>query len=273
MRPLVSVVTGTYQRHGLLREAIEAVRAQTYRPLEHVIVADGPDPELREAIEALRRADQLRPLVADARPVVPIVFAELGFWASGFLAMSLSAAPFMVAQLLAHGELQMWLSDDERPDPDHVEALVDLLEATDSDFVYPRVACYVAGSEATPTIVGTVPPSHGQVANALYRRELLDYRGFSTHIGSGTDWDQVAGWVAAGAGYAMLDRVTITHRVDKSGEGEDVRLTRQPLRGLGGLGRYAGPHWKGRPIDLRGRFIAAAPNWPAGGPISPEAAG
>jgi glycosyltransferase involved in cell wall biosynthesis len=38
---LVSVVTGTWHRHELLMEAIKNVRAQTYRPLEHVIVSDG----------------------------------------------------------------------------------------------------------------------------------------------------------------------------------------------------------------------------------------
>ena len=45
-RPLVSVVTGTWQRHDLLMEAIANVRSQTYPNIEHVIVSDGPDQAL-----------------------------------------------------------------------------------------------------------------------------------------------------------------------------------------------------------------------------------
>jgi GT2 family glycosyltransferase len=54
-RPLVSVITPTWQRHELLLEAIENVRQQTYRPIEHVIVSDGPD-----AMNCVRMLAQMR---------------------------------------------------------------------------------------------------------------------------------------------------------------------------------------------------------------------
>ena len=72
-RKLVSVVTGTYNRHDLLLEAIENVRQQTYRPLEHVIVADGPDDTVRDIFY---RSENER---ANGMHDVPIVFQELGF--------------------------------------------------------------------------------------------------------------------------------------------------------------------------------------------------
>jgi glycosyltransferase involved in cell wall biosynthesis len=219
-RKLVSVVTGTYQRHELLFEAIDNVRGQTYPNIEHVIVSDGPDQPLREVMRAFPRA---------TRPK----FAELGRHWSSFLAESVSAVPFQVAQWLASGDLLVWLADDEWMAPDHIESLVDLLEATDSDFVYSRAELWFNPElgDFPSRIVGTDPPRWGQVANALYRAELLDYRGFEPHVGSGTDWDQVKHWMAAGARWAMLDRVTFRHRVDKLDEGPDMRMERQPLRG------------------------------------------
>jgi GT2 family glycosyltransferase len=219
-RKLVSVVTGTWQRHELLFESIDNIRQQTYPNIEHVVVSDGPDQVLREIIRAYPRAQRPK-------------FAELGRHWSGFLAESVSAVPFQVAQWLARGDYLMWAADDERFEPDHIESLVDLLEATDSDFVYSRAEIHFnpALGEYPSRIVGTDPPRWGQVTNALYRAELLDYRGFEPHIGSGTDWDQVTHWMAAGARWAMLDRVTFRHRVDKLDEGPDMRMERQPLRG------------------------------------------
>jgi hypothetical protein len=205
-RKLVSVVTGTYQRHGLLMGAIENIRAQTYRPLEHVIVADGPDSELRQRMVGLCR-------YAD----VPITFVELGFWSSGLFTDSISAAPFMVAQLLARGEYQIWWADDERAlTNDHIEKLVDLLELYDADFVYPKVEMTWPNSDRK-VIIGGNPPRRGDFTHALYRRDLLD-KGmlFRTHVGSGTDADcleRVMG--RQGVRWAFLPEVTFTHRVDK----------------------------------------------------------
>lgn len=219
-KPLVSAITGTYARHSEILRTIENLREQTYRPLEHCIVSDGPDPVLRALIADLPPSD------------VPIKFVETGRQWSHFLAASISAVPFQVAQWLASGDCLMWLSDDEYMDSDHVESLVTLLEETDSDFVYPLVEVWFApGIRLAQMIVGSDPPALGSITHALYRAELLDHRGFMTHVGSGTDWDQVSHWIAAGARWAMLPRVTLSHRADKIGEGPDYRTARQPLRG------------------------------------------
>jgi glycosyltransferase involved in cell wall biosynthesis len=223
-RPLVSVVTGTFNRHELLLEAIENVRAQSYRPLQHVVVTDGPDPWVRSLVEGYQQRQDSS---------LTYTIAECGRRWSSFLAASLSAVPFQVAQWLARGDYLCWLADDEAMTPDHIESLVELLEATESDFVYSR--SYLWGNPALgwfpPRIIGADPPFCGSVTNVLYRAELLDYRGFEPHVGSGTDWDQVDHWMRAGARWAMLDRVTHRHRVDKLGEGPEYRAERQPLRG------------------------------------------
>lgn len=213
-RKLVSIITGTYNRHELLLEAIENVRAQTYRPLEHVIVSDGPDPRIHEIIE--RAHTDHAYLAGGTDRYVRIRFQELGFWSSGLFTNSISAAPFMVAQLLARGEYQMWLADDERMlVPDHIEKLVDLLELYDCDFAYPKVEMTWPNSDRK-TVIGHNPPRCGDVTHMLYRRDALDKGAlFRTHVGSGTDWDAFARLMASGARWVFLNEVTLTHMVHK----------------------------------------------------------
>ncbi len=218
---LVSVITGTWERPDMVAELIENLRAQTYRPIEHCIVADGPDLVLRAVVERYQ---------SDGSDV-PIKFVECGRHWSSFLANSISAVPFQVAQWLTSGDYVMWAADDERFRSDHVEKLVNLLEAEDADFAYPLMGMYWRGDLTRAMAwIGSPTPSYGQITHALFRAELLDYRGFMTHVGSGTDWDQVSAWMEAGARSAFLPEKTFSHRIDKSGDG-NARLTRQPLRG------------------------------------------
>lgn len=215
-RKLVSVVTGTYNRHDLLLGAIENIRQQTYRPLEHVIVADGPD-DLLSSLFGMEDEHRWADDGTEDPRWVPIRFQELGFHASSLFTDSMSAAPFMVAQLLARGEYQIWWADDERAlVPDHIEKLVDLLELYDADFVYPRVEMTWPDSDRK-VMIGGNPPKRGAFTHALYRRDLLD-KGmlFRTHVGSGTDADCLERVMSApNVRWAYLPEVTFTHRVDK----------------------------------------------------------
>jgi GT2 family glycosyltransferase len=216
-RPLVSVITGTWNRHELLMECIENVRQQTYRPLEHVIVSDGPDPELYNLLASHREDRESCP--HEVYPYdgsgVPIRFVELGRNWSTYLTNSHACVPFMVANYVAAGEYQMWWSDDERAlVPDHIEALVDFLEAGGYDFVSPMVQVYRADRPEERWLVGQDPPENGTVTHVLHKTSLLDIGGFRPHVGSGSDWDQVERWLDAGAKFGLLQRVTFSHRSD-----------------------------------------------------------
>jgi len=49
--PRVSVITPTWQRHDLLlSRTVPSVQAQRYPSVEHIIVSDGPDPELKDKL-------------------------------------------------------------------------------------------------------------------------------------------------------------------------------------------------------------------------------
>jgi hypothetical protein len=226
-RKLVSVITGTYNRPKLINQCIDEVRKQTYPNIEHCIVSDGPDKLLRIWHE------QGWPQTENKRNDVPIKFVETGRQWSQFLTLSVSAVPFQVAQWLSSGDYICWFADDEEMTADHIESLVDLLEKEDVDFVFSKTEVWFPmslGRVFAPRVIGSSVPKCGDITQALFRVELLDYRGFNTHVGSGTDWDQVGAWIDSGASYAFLDRVTHTHRVDKWGD-TGANTIKQPLRG------------------------------------------
>lgn len=204
-RPLVSVITPTWQRPELLLGAIANVRAQSYRPLEHVIVSDGRDERLAQGVyDATANVHD-----------VDVTFLELGRNWSSYLPDSFCAAPVVVGQLVARGAYQAWLSDDERMDPDHIASLVDALEAAGADFAYGRATLWRAGgSPESSWEIGADPPREGQITNCLYRAELLRRGLYPFGAGMTSDWACVARWIAAGATWAYVPRATITHRVD-----------------------------------------------------------
>lgn len=227
-RKLVSVITGTYNRPYSLKQCIEYVQAQTYPNIEHCIVHDGP---ASEDVKNVIGCAQLNIIQNDSNKFIK--FRETGRQWSQFLANSISAVPFQVAQWVASGDYICWFADDETMTPEHIEKLVNLLEEKDVDFVYPQSECWWANIEGvirSPSIIGKYTPVNGQITTVLARVELLDYRGFMTHVGSGTDWDQIDSWMKAGASWAFLPEVTHTHRIDKNGD-RGLNTTKQILKG------------------------------------------
>jgi len=213
-RPLVSVITPTWQRTDLLLDAIANVREQTYRPLEHVIVSDGQDQTLRFLFD-MEDENRWKADGTEDERWVPIRFVELGRNWSTYLPDSFCAAPVTVGMLTAHGDYQTWLADDERMDPEHIETLVDALEAAAADFAYARVRMHAVGQAPEHGYdIGTDPPRLGQITNALYRTTLLRYGLYPFGRGMTSDWACIERWMAAGATWAFVPRVTLTHRFD-----------------------------------------------------------
>lgn len=213
-RPLVSVVTPTWQRPELLIETIYHIREQTYPNIEHVIVSDGPDHAL--VWEMSQRG--IMPYLPMDGMRVPIRFVEIGRNWSPFLPSSFGIAPLTAGYLLARGEYVMPWCDDERAlTPDHISRLVELLESSGADFVYPKVRIWRNGDPDGPetAIIGTDPPAYCQITHYLFRADNLARFSMPRWGSHPVDWSMVSDWMAAGARWAMLDDCTFTHRLDQ----------------------------------------------------------
>ena len=196
VKPTVSCVTPTWGRHDLLlQRAIPSVAAQDYDgPMEHIVVSDGPDPELlRKLPRTLKDAGNL--------------------WYEELSVHDPDAQWGHYARLhgidLAKGDYIAYLDDDNGWRPDHVRRLVQALEANpDAGFAYPLMAVHGRGREY---VIGTDPPVGGQIDTSMivHRRELLDVAGWQWFEGITTiDWDLVSRWVRAGVTWTQVRSVT-----------------------------------------------------------------
>jgi glycosyltransferase involved in cell wall biosynthesis len=197
-RPLVSVVTPTWERHdALISRAVPSVQAQTYPNVEHIVVSDGPDPALREKLmlelEGLGGGrhrlvfDQVEHHDPDAR---------WGHW------------PRLTGIGDASGEYIAYLDDDNAWHPQHLDAIVGRLEESGADFGYSRMQ--VRGSWGDPRyIVGAEPPVYGQIDTSLivHRRALLEVGTWEQSMPS-IDWDLVARWITGGASWVFYPHIT-----------------------------------------------------------------
>ena len=108
--PTVSVAIATYNRAGMVRQAVKAALAQTHPPDEIVVADDASTDSTLAALEEL----------ASSAPTVRIVRRERN---SG----GVENWSFAIGQ--TSGDYIAWCSDDDRFTPGHLKASVEYLEA------------------------------------------------------------------------------------------------------------------------------------------------
>ena len=201
MKPLVSVITPTWLRHDwLLHRCMPSVQGQTYPHIEHIIVSDGPDPELAVLMKDLQR---LAPVLAPK-----IIFEELPdheptqHWGNRCRLRALE---------LASGSLIAYIDDDDRLYPRHVDLLArPLLERPELMWVYSQM--YSHGAAAVGDYVVAGPPANGSIGTPMlmHRPELLEVAtwGSATGDSSTEDWELVSAWMQSGAPYDKVSEVT-----------------------------------------------------------------
>lgn len=186
-KPRISVITPTWQRRDLLTSrCVPSVRAQSYDgPVEHIIVSDGPDPCL-EGVAGVIFLDAHR--------------RELNKGVSARLA----------GAELAAGDLIAYLDDDNAWRPDHLELLAGAIEKHDVSFAYSRAAC--SNGNGCRWEIGCAPPVFGQVDTSMivHRRGLLETAAWEPS-GVPADWHLVSRWLAAGARWAHVPRITLDY--------------------------------------------------------------
>ena len=198
MAPLVSVITPTWRRHGvLLGRCVPSVQAQSYGNIEHVVVSDGPDPELAAVIPP------------------GIRFAELPEHDPG---VRWGTRARLRALAMARGEIIAYLDDDDAWRPQHVATLVAALNARpDAGFGWTRMAVHFPDG-TTAQLGGR--PSYGRIATSMmfHRRELLEtatWQDSELH-----DWDLAEAWLMAGAGYVSVDAETADYYRQRPAQSE-----------------------------------------------------
>lgn len=193
MTPLVSVITPTWQRHELLLDrCIPSVRAQTYPAVEHVIMSDGPDPELAALLPEGVVYDALKH--HDDSP------NNFGSRARNH------------GLTLASGALIAYLDDDNAFRPEHIATLVEAFVDAGVDFAYSRM--HVHWSQDYE--IGSAPPQYGQIDTSLimHRRWLATRWPLPSHIDGdkhAPDWALVAAWLARGGQWAHVPVVTVDY--------------------------------------------------------------
>jgi|SRR6476469_2857301 len=190
MKPLVSVITPTWQRHELLIErCIPSVQAQDYSAIEHIVVSDGPDEELNQADLGVRYF-QLA------------CHPQLSYWGNAARLLGLEHAT---------GDFIAYLDDDNAFRPQHIGRLVADMEKHDrAGFTYSQMKFHHLNGDSF--IVGSPPPRCGQIDTSiiLHRREILEVATWEGGRPT-VDWDLVERWMVNGVVWSFVDEITVDY--------------------------------------------------------------
>lgn len=214
---MISVITATHRNWPELQRAISSLEAQSYDDWQHIIVADGPDDDLR------RRMWNLGYPSPGPSPKKR-AFVELGRNWHGFLGGDGAGQPpgspgqrgargsrgvsaYLTATYLAAGDLIAYLDSDCEYTGDHLKLHADALAATGADFTFTQMRRYLDGREWD--VVGDGTLAHGRVDGnvVVHRAELL--RTANWRWGGDADWDLIGRWAAAGARAEFVPEVTV----------------------------------------------------------------
>lgn len=200
--PLVSVVTATWGRHDLLlTRTTPSVQAQVYPDVEHVIVSDGPDEDLRDFLGKVKARHPVRYAELDAHDPEPHY---------GWRARNLGLT-------MAEGEYVTYVDDDDALRPGHCALMAAALDADPgAGFAVSRMMCHGPHGKA---VTGWGPLECGNVGSPMimHRRGLP---GTWREAGLFEDWDLVRQWLDAGVRYVNVDAETSDVHPSRFREGD-----------------------------------------------------
>lgn len=199
VKPLVSVITSTWNRHELLlNRCVPSVQAQAYPKVEHVIVSDAPDPELTAKMIELASGSAFYHVVHFGQLPDP----HPGTYRYGSAARNAGIE-------MSLGAYICYIDDDDSLRPDHVRLLAAALDANpDAGFAYSLMESH--SNSGLSTHIGYPQPACGQIGTPMimHRREALEH-GTWGPPSTIEDWQLVERWLAAGVGYVHVPEVTV----------------------------------------------------------------
>lgn len=191
----VTVITPTWNRHDMLLErCIPSVQAQGYHEFEHIVVSDGPDPELAQKL---------------AQP-----------WLNGWKSLWYSELPVHDPELhyghharayalgIASGRYVTYCDDDDALRPQHIGALAQALdEHPGAGFAVSQMLSHGPGGSS---LIGDGEICCGNVGTPMimHRIELMSTATWD-HAGQYEDWDLVLAWINAGIRYVRVWEPTV----------------------------------------------------------------
>lgn len=196
MKPLVSVITPTWDRHDwLLNRCVPSVQAQTYPNVEHIIISDGPDPFLKEHFGNL----------VQPRMMPKIRYYETDAHMGVFGGVQYAAPQRRWGTELAAGDLITYNDDDDRLYPKHCEALARVFEDPDVDWAYSMMLSH---SPMGDIVIGG-PPREGSIGTPMlmHRRRALEAGNWG-EANRVDDWLLVKKWLDAGLIHKAIDQIT-----------------------------------------------------------------
>jgi glycosyltransferase involved in cell wall biosynthesis len=207
---LVSTIIPVYNRAAMLREAVGSVLAQTWRPIEIVIVDDGSTDDTPATIAELAATHpEIRTLrIANSGP----------------------GAAREAGRQLARGEFIQHLDSDDLLRPRRFELLVDALKShPEAGVAYGMTRyCDAHGNEIPPTWKNpnqeqqTMFPSFllgrwWDTPSPLYRRSVTDAAGPWTSLRMEEDWEYDARVAALGTRLAFVPEMLVDVRMRMPG--------------------------------------------------------
>jgi glycosyltransferase involved in cell wall biosynthesis len=192
--PKVTIITPTWRRHSLLfTRCIPSVQAQSYPSVEHLVISDGPDPELKEAL-AQPWSDGWKGLWYHELPA----HDDALHW----------GAPARLAGLeLASGEFIGYCDDDDSLREGHCTLLAGALaEHPEAGFAVSRMVSHGPYGDLT---IGDGELAAGNVGTpmVMHRRLVLEAATWAT-TGRFEDWDLAWAWMQAGIPYVRVQAET-----------------------------------------------------------------
>ncbi|HEX8275673.1 MAG TPA: glycosyltransferase [Longimicrobiaceae bacterium] len=193
--PLVSVILPVYNRAWCVERAIRSVLAQTYRPLELIVVDDGSTDGTREVVE--RFGDRVTLLVQE----------RAGAYAARNLALR-----------HARGELVAFADSDDAWLPDRLAAQVPLLRRPEVGLVFGDVVHVTEPRPDAPrtglTSFAVAPPRRGRAARQFARCNFVPT---CTVLVRRACLEEIGGFptrVPVSADYVAWLRIALRHEVD-----------------------------------------------------------
>ncbi|NEQ81732.1 MAG: glycosyltransferase, partial [Moorea sp. SIO2I5] len=222
---LVSVIIPTYNRAEMIEECISSVTAQTYRPIEIIVVDDGSTDNTKEILEEIK---------SKLSKSIEIELKILHVSNNG------ASSARNIGVKAAKGKWFQFLDSDDILLPKKLEKSIIIAKNKDADIVYSRAQFINEEGQRLNRFWGLPLDSTDndyfnfswQTMCPIYSRKALDIIGtWNESLTIGDDWEFCIRGVFSGLKTFFLNEVTSLYRVHTNGNlGSNISVKKNQSR-------------------------------------------